>query len=150
MSNDILLRHKIKIDRRERKNVAELRLIINPVEVTDKITDIHLYGKAKKIGKKKKKKTTWEGFHFLYFSVVWKLKSFAWANRHLSRFEGYSAVSITEFLCLFAKPLWCICCSWLLWHRNWATWDNHFRLNGQFQVQDYPVSNEFRPFYILW
>ena len=53
MSNDILLRHKIKIDRRERKNVAELRLIINPAEVTDKITDIHLYGKAKKIEEKK-------------------------------------------------------------------------------------------------
>ena len=56
MSNDILLRHNIKTDRRERKNVAELRLIINPAEVTDKITDIHLYGKAKKIEKQKKQK----------------------------------------------------------------------------------------------
>ena len=56
MSNDILLRHNIKTDRRERKNVAELRLIINPAEVTDKITDIHLYGKAKKIEKQKKTK----------------------------------------------------------------------------------------------
>ena len=56
MSNDILLRHNIKTDRRERKNVAELRLIINPAQVTDKITDIHLYGKAKKIEKQKKQK----------------------------------------------------------------------------------------------
>ena len=67
MSNDILLRHKIKIDRRERKNVAELRLIINPAEVTDKRTDIHLYGKAKKIGKKKKKKNDVKTFSLPVF-----------------------------------------------------------------------------------
>ena len=147
MSNDILLRHNIKTDRRERKNVAELRLIINPAEVTDKITDIHLYGKAKKIEKQNKKKKQKQKPRENVFTSCISLLFGSWSHSPeptdlFSRFEEYSAVGITEFLRLFAEPLW---------YRNWATWDNHFRLNGQFQIQDYKtVSNEFRPFHFLW
>ena len=96
MSNDILLRHNIKTDRRERKNVAELRLIINPAEVTDKITDIHLYGKAKKIEKKNKRKRRENVFTSCISLLFGSCSHSPEPTDIFSRFEEYSAVGITD------------------------------------------------------